>query len=92
MNELGKPREVREGVFQIKLPTPYPIGPVYVYLIKRDPITPFAPMREIYPERRKGEAFVLLSEITGRLDLLEREDLVDIWEEKELLCYKVKGD
>jgi glyoxylase-like metal-dependent hydrolase (beta-lactamase superfamily II) len=39
MNELGKPREVREGVFQIKLSTPYPIGPVYVYLIKKDPIT-----------------------------------------------------
>ena len=56
----------------------------------RKPLTPFALMREIYPERGKGEAFILLSEVMGRLDLLESEGLVDVWEEHGVLYYKAK--
>ena len=34
-------REVADGIFQIVLPTPWPVGPVNVYLIDDEPLTLF---------------------------------------------------
>ncbi len=84
--ENGK---VQEAIKELKIRMEHKKRLLLKHLQK--PITPFVLMREIYPESRKGEAFVLLSEIIGRLDLLEKEGLVDIWEDNGLLYYKAKG-
>lgn len=39
MEELKIPMEVAQGIYLIKLPTPFPVGPVNVYLIEGDYLT-----------------------------------------------------
>ncbi len=56
----------------------------------KEPMTPFQLMKDVYPESGKGAAFVLLSEVMGRLDLLEKEGLVESWEEG-VIFYRARG-
>jgi len=64
---------------------------VYLDILSRGPLSPFQLMRILYPDSKKGEAFVLLSEVMGRLDLLELEGAVKSYREKDRILYVVKG-
>ena len=63
---------------------------VYLDILSQGPMTPFQLMRSLYPQSRKGEAFVLLSEVMGRLDLLEMEGKVTGMRKKGLVFYTLK--
>ena len=62
----------------------------YLEILAKGPLTPFQLMRRLYPTSRKGEAFVLLSEVIGRLDLLEIDEAVISWREAGLIFYGLK--
>ncbi len=64
---------------------------VYLEILAQGPMTPFQLMRRLYPESKKGEAFVLLSEVMGRLDLLEMEGGVVAHRTKDTITYSLKG-
>ncbi len=65
---------------------------IYMDTLKEGALTPFQIMRRLYPQSRKGEAFVLLSEVMGRLDLLEMEGVVTSRREKGLILYSLKEE
>lgn len=60
-------------------------------ILEKGPLTPFEVLRAIYPHSREGETFVLLSEVIGRLDLLEKEGIVEVLEKKGLTYYLLRG-
>ncbi len=63
---------------------------MYLDILSQGPMTPFQLMRRLYPESKKGEAFVLLSEVMGRLDLLETEGRVKAAQKDGVLIYALK--
>ncbi|MGW6301046.1 MBL fold metallo-hydrolase [Peribacillus butanolivorans] len=39
MDRIGTPKEVTRGIYHIEIPTPFPVGPVNVYLLEGDFLT-----------------------------------------------------
>ncbi len=60
---------------------------ILAFLKKAKRATPFEIMKELYPEHKKAEVYMLLSDIMGRLDLLEEKGLVKWEEENGKLLY-----
>lgn len=61
---------------------------ILTFLKKAKRATPFEIMKELYPEHKNAEVYMLLSDVMGRLDLLEQREIVK-WEEEggRLLYY-----
>jgi glyoxylase-like metal-dependent hydrolase (beta-lactamase superfamily II) len=83
--------KVNDALEQFKIRMAYKKN-LFLQALKGRSLTPFQLMRELYPNSRKGEAFVLLSEVIGRLDLLKEEKMVESYMDKGLVYYRTTGE
>jgi len=63
---------------------------IIIEILKNGPLCAFEIIRFLYPSFKDQEVFVLLSEIVGRLDLLEKEGIIKSEEKRGLILYSLK--
>ncbi len=87
---LERKGKITQALEQLRVRMSYKKN-LFLQTLGRESLTPFQLMCKLYPNHRKGDAFILLSEVIGRLDLLEEEKLVESYTDKGIIHYRAIG-